>query len=191
MPPGVLNLLPGFGATAGAAIAGHPDIDKVSFTGSTLVGKAIIASSTVNLKRLTLELGGKSPNIVFDDADLDAALQSAVNAFCRNSGQICSAGTRLLVHRPIYDEFLERVIGLASRAKVGCPFEPDTVMGPLISQKQMDRVLSYVEVGAAEGAVLKLGGGRVGNRGYFVEPTIFADGKSSMRIAQEEIFGPS
>jgi acyl-CoA reductase-like NAD-dependent aldehyde dehydrogenase len=190
LPPGVLNVVPGFGATTGAAIAAHPDIDKIGFTGSTAVGRLILQASAINMKKVSLELGGKSPNIVFPDADLDKALTAAVDTFCRNSGQVCSAGTRLFVHESLHDEATERVAKIASTYKVGSPFDADTKLGPLISQRQMERVLSYVDVGKSGGARLSLGGSRVGNVGYFVEPTVFSGVSNAMTIAQEEIFGP-
>ena len=190
LPPGVLNVLPGFGATAGAALAQHPDVDKIAFTGSTGVGKQIVHASTGNLKKVTLELGGKAPNVIFPDADIERAVQAAVKAFCGNSGQICSAGTRLFVHESLHDQVAARVAEVAAAYKVGCPFDPETKMGPLISANQMDRVLSYVGYGQEAGANLKLGGNRVGQRGYFVAPTVFSDVRNRMRIAQEEIFGP-
>jgi acyl-CoA reductase-like NAD-dependent aldehyde dehydrogenase len=190
LPPGVVNVVPGYGQTAGAAIGAHPDIDKVAFTGSTAVGKQLLQASAGNLKKVTLELGGKSPNIIFPDADLEAAVKAAVTGFCRNSGQICSSGTRLFVHESLHDEVTERVAKLASTYKIGSPFDPDTQMGPLISARQMDRVLSYVAVGREEGARLYRGGSRVGATGFFVEPTVFSRVDNGMRIAQEEIFGP-
>ena len=190
LPPGVVNILPGFGASAGAAMANHPGIDKIAFTGSTVIGKEILRAAAGNIKKVTLELGGKSPNIIFPDADLDAALAAAVNGFCRNSGQICSAGTRLFVHESLHDEIAEKVSRTAATYKVGPPFESDTQLGPLISRKQMERVLSYVDVGKNEGARLDLGGSRVAMRGYFVPPTVFSHVSNDMKIAQEEIFGP-
>jgi len=190
LPPGVVNILPGMGPGAGAAIAGHPGIDKVAFTGSTLTGKQILQSSIGNLKKVTLELGGKSPNIIFPDADLDKAVQAAANSFCNNSGQICSAGTRLFVHESIQNEVAERVTKIAAAYKVGSPFDPDTHLGPLISDRQMERVLSYVGYGEEGGAKLAMGGSRASGRGYFVEPTVFTGVSNDMRIAREEIFGP-
>ena len=190
LPPGVLNVLPGFGAGAGSALSAHPDIDKISFTGSTAVGRQILQASAGNMKKVTLELGGKSPNIIFPDADMDAALDKAVVAFCRNSGQICSAGTRLFVHESLHDEVSERVSRIAATYKVGSPFDSDTKVGPLISERQMDRVLGYVDTGRREGACLALGGVRVGNVGYFVQPTVFKGVSNAMTIAREEIFGP-
>ena len=190
LPPGVLNVVQGFGHTTGAAMSAHPDIDKISFTGSTVVGKKILEASMGNLKKVSLELGGKSPNIIFPDADLEIAITAAAKTFCRNSGQICSAGTRLLVHESIYDEVVCKVSALAATYEVGCPFSPSTSLGPLISATQMERVLSYIDAGQREGATLELGGKRVGTRGYFLEPTIFTDVDNQMKIAQEEIFGP-
>jgi acyl-CoA reductase-like NAD-dependent aldehyde dehydrogenase len=190
LPPGVLNLVPGYGATTGAAISAHPDIDKIGFTGSTAVGRLILQASAGNMKKVSLELGGKSPNIIFPDADLDKAMTAAVETICRNSGQVCSAGTRLFVHESLQDEVTERVAKIASTFKVGSPFDPDTKLGPLISQRQMERVLSYVDAGKSGGAQLTLGGSRVGEVGYFVEPTIFSGVSNDMTIAREEIFGP-
>jgi acyl-CoA reductase-like NAD-dependent aldehyde dehydrogenase len=190
MPPGVVNIVPGYGTTAGAAMAAHPGIDKISFTGSTAVGRQILQAAAGNMKKVTLELGGKSPNIVFPDADLDKAMEAAVATLCRNSGQICSAGTRLFVHESLHEEVAERVAKTAAAYKVGSPFDPDTQLGPLISARQMERVLSYVDAGKSGGARLKLGGSRVGKVGFFVEPTVFSDVSNDMRIAREEIFGP-
>ena len=190
LPPGVLNVVPGFGHTAGAAMSANLDIDKIAFTGSTLVGKKILEASTGNLKKVSLELGGKSPNIIFPDADLQAAVRAAVATFCRNSGQICSAGTRLFVHESIYEQVVEQVCEIAKTYQVGYPFSPGTALGPLISETQLNRVLSYIHIGQQEGATLKLGGNRIGSSGYFLGPTVFADVRNDMRIAQDEIFGP-
>jgi acyl-CoA reductase-like NAD-dependent aldehyde dehydrogenase len=190
IPAGVVNIVLGGGATVGAAMASHPGIDKIAFTGSTAVGRQIVQASAGNMKKVTLELGGKSPNIIFPDADLDKAIEAAAMTICRNSGQICSAGTRLFVHESLQDDVAERVAKLASTYKVGSPFDEDTVLGPLISPAQMERVLSYVEAGKSGGAKLSLGGTRVGNVGYFVEPTVFSHVSNDMRIAREEIFGP-
>ncbi|CAM4133085.1 Betaine aldehyde dehydrogenase [Bordetella tumbae] len=190
VPPGVVNVIPGFGATAGAAMAAHLDVDKIAFTGSTAVGRHILQASAGNMKKVTLELGGKSPNIIFPDADLDKAIETAVVAFCRNSGQICSAGTRLFVQESLQDEVTERIVKIASGYKVGSPLAAATQLGPLISEKQMQRVLDYVRSGQEDGATLQLGGARAADVGYFVEPTVFSGVANGMKIAQEEIFGP-
>jgi acyl-CoA reductase-like NAD-dependent aldehyde dehydrogenase len=190
LPAGVINILPGFGATAGAALAQHLDVDKIAFTGSTAVGKQIVQAATSNLKKVTLELGGKAPNVLFPDADVDKALQAAVKSFCGNSGQVCSAGTRLFVHESLHDEVAEKVARIAATYKVGSPFAADTKLGPLISSQQRDRVMKYIDAGKDSGAPLRLGGSRCGERGYFVEPTVFSGVRNDMRIAQEEIFGP-
>jgi acyl-CoA reductase-like NAD-dependent aldehyde dehydrogenase len=189
-PPGVLNIVTGFGETAGAAITTHPDIDKVAFTGSTEVGKLILAASTGNLKRVTLELGGKSPNIVFPDANLDLALPSSLIGFSIVSGQVCVCGTRLFVQRDFKDEFVEKLTHFTSTLQVGDPLDPQTTMGPLASKEQYDRVQGYLELGKQEGATTRIGGAVIDGPGYFVQPTIFDDVRNSMRIAQEEIFGP-
>ena len=190
VPPGVVNVVPGFGVTAGATLAAHAGVDKISFTGSTAVGKQILNASSGNLKKVTLELGGKSPNIIFPDADLDKAVQAAVRSFLGNSGQHCSAGTRVFVHESLHDELAHRMAEIATTYKVGSPFAADTMLGPLISSRQMERVMAYVESGRASGANLQLGGTRVGNVGYFFEPTVFSGVSSDARIAREEIFGP-
>jgi aldehyde dehydrogenase (NAD+) len=189
-PPGVLNVVTGLGATAGAALVEHPDVDKVTFTGSPAVGRQILRSAAGNLKRVTLELGGKSANIIFPDADLEAAVKAASAGIFFNSGQVCSAGSRILVHEAVYDEVVERLIVRANAVRVGNPRDRGTAMGPLVSSIQMKRVLDYIEVGQREGARLVAGGTRLGERGYFVKPTVFADVEHDMRISQEEIFGP-
>ncbi|MEM6445891.1 MAG: aldehyde dehydrogenase family protein [Cyanobacteria bacterium P01_D01_bin.123] len=190
-PPGVVNILPGPGSVTGMAIASHMDIDKVAFTGSTEVGHAIMAAAAhSNLKRVTLELGGKSPNIVFADADLDAAIEGAHFGLFFNQGQCCTAGSRLFVQDSIYDEFVSRSVDRARNRVVGDPFDSKTEQGPLVSQAQMDRVMHYIESGMREGAHLACGGNRIGDRGFFVEPTVFADVRDDMTIAREEIFGP-
>src|SRR5581483_10051454 len=167
------------------------DVDKVAFTGSTEVGHLIMkAAAETNLKRVTLELGGKSPNIVFADADLDEAIEGAHFALFFNQGQCCCAGSRLFVEEKAYDEFVERSAARARKRKVGDPFDPATEQGPQVDQAQFDKVMGYIDSGRKEGANLVCGGGRVGDRGYFVEPTIFADVKDNMKIAEEEIFGP-
>jgi aldehyde dehydrogenase (NAD+) len=190
-PEGVVNILPGYGPTAGAAIARHMDVDKVAFTGSTEVGHLIMkAAAETNLKRITLELGGKSPNIVFADADMNQAVEGSHLALFFNQGQCCCAGSRAFVEEKIYDEFVERSTDRAKRRAVGDPLDRKTEQGPQVDNEQFNKVLSYVESGRQEGAKLMCGGDRVGDRGYFVAPTVFADVKDEMKIAQEEIFGP-
>jgi aldehyde dehydrogenase (NAD+) len=190
-PEGVVNLLPGFGETAGAAIARHMDVDKVAFTGSTEVGHLVMeAAAKSNLKRVTLELGGKSPNIVFADTDLDAAVEGAHFGLFFNHGQCCCAGSRVFVEEKIYDQFVEKSGARARQRAVGDPFDPATEQGPQVDQTQMEKVLGYIESGRSEGATLVCGGKRVGDRGYFVQPTVFADVHDDMKIAREEIFGP-
>jgi aldehyde dehydrogenase (NAD+) len=190
-PPGVVNILPGYGPTAGAAIAWHHGIDKVAFTGSTEVGHLIMeAAAKSNLKRVTLELGGKSPNIVFADADMDAAIEGAHFALFFNQGQCCCAGSRLFVEAKAYDEFVEKSVARAKARKVGDPFDPASEQGPQVDDIQFEKVMGYIEAGKKDGASLLAGGHRVGNRGFFIEPTVFADVKDNMKIAQEEIFGP-
>jgi aldehyde dehydrogenase (NAD+) len=190
-PDGVVNILPGFGETAGAAIAGHMDIDKVAFTGSTEVGHLILqAAGKSNLKRVSLELGGKSPNIVFADADMDQAIEGSHMGLFFNQGQVCCAGSRVFVEEKVYDQFVERSTARAQKRTVGDPFDASTEQGPQVDKTQLERVLGYIESGQAEGAKLACGGGRVGDRGYFVEPTVFSDVQDNMKIAREEIFGP-
>jgi aldehyde dehydrogenase (NAD+) len=189
-PAGVLNVVPGFGKTAGAALVDHPDVDKITFTGSPAVGRQILRAAAGNLKRVTLELGGKSANIVFADADVEAAVKAAASGIFFNSGQVCSAGSRILAHADIYDEVLERLVARAESIRVGDPKDPGTSMGPLVSDVQMRRVLDYIEIGKREGARLVTGGARLGRSGYFVSPSVFADVEHEMRISQEEIFGP-
>jgi len=190
-PDGVINVVPGFGPTAGAALSGHPDVDKIAFTGETTTGKIVMkAAADSNLKRVSLELGGKSPNIVFADADLDAAVEGAYFGLFFNQGQCCVAGSRLYVEDRVYDEFVHKMTAKAKARRVGDPFDPTTEQGPQVSQEQMDRILGYIAAGNAEGARRLSGGGRVGDRGYFVEPTVFADVTDDMKIAREEIFGP-
>lgn len=193
LPPGVFNVVTGF-AAAGAALSAHPGVDKIAFTGSTEVGQKIVRAAAGNLKRMSMELGGKSPNIVFADADLDRAVPGAAMAVFQNSGQICSAGTRLYVERPIYDEFVGRVAEFASKLRVGDPLDPRTELGPVVSAEQLERVTSYLELGKMQGARALAGGARMSerglDRGYFVAPTVFADVRDEMRIAREEIFGP-
>jgi len=195
VPEGVVNVVTGFGHTAGDALARHMDVDKIAFTGSIRTARALLkASGESNLKRLSLELGGKSPNIVFPDADLPRAARAAFWGIYANKGEVCSAGSRLLVHEKIYDEFVDTLAELARKMKVGDPLDPDVEMGSQISQTQLERILGYIRTGKEEGARLVCGGERDVEgekaKGYFVKPTIFADVKPEMKIAQEEIFGP-
>ncbi|RYY68755.1 MAG: aldehyde dehydrogenase family protein, partial [Comamonadaceae bacterium] len=193
VPAGVLNIVTGAGE-AGAALAAHPDVDKLGFTGSTATGQAIIRASAGNVKRLSLELGGKSPDIVFADADLDAAARGAAMAVFANSGQLCCAGSRLLVERSIHDEFVERVAAVGRSLKIGDSLDPATQIGPLVSRKQLERVCGYLEAGRHDGATAISGGARSTEgtlaQGFFVPPTVFSGVHNSMRIAREEIFGP-
>jgi aldehyde dehydrogenase (NAD+) len=190
-PEGVVNVLPGFGPTAGAAIAQHMDVDKVAFTGSTEVGHLIMeAAAKSNLKSVTLELGGKSPNIIFEDVDLDEAVEGAHLGLFSNQGQSCCAGSRVFVEETIYDRFVEKSVARAGKRVIGDPFDPRTELGPLVDQSQFDRVMGYIESGRDAGATLACGGDRIGKRGYFVQPTVFADVQDDMKIAREEIFGP-
>ena len=189
-PAGVVNIVTGFGATAGAALAAHPDVDKVAFTGSTEVGRAIVQAAAGNLKRVTLELGGKSPNVVFADADLETAIPGAANAIFFNHGQCCCAGSRLYVQRSIFDRVVEGVANHARSIKLGHGLDESTQMGPLISNEQLQRVNGFLESGVREGARAVVGGGRVGHRGFFVEPTVLVDVKPTMKVVCEEIFGP-
>jgi aldehyde dehydrogenase (NAD+) len=190
-PAGVVNLLPGYGPTAGQAIARHNDIDKVAFTGSTEVGHLVMeAAAQSNLKRVTLELGGKSPNIVFADTDLDAAVEGAYFGLFFNQGQCCCAGSRLFVEKAIHEKFVERMLAKAKTRKVGDPFDAATEQGPQVSDEQFNKVMDYIESGRRDGANMLCGGKRVGDRGYFIEPTVFDNVKDEMKIAKEEIFGP-
>jgi aldehyde dehydrogenase (NAD+) len=190
-PDGVVNLLPGFGPTAGAAIAHHMDVDKVAFTGSTEVGRLIMeAAAKSNLKRITLELGGKSPNIIFADTDLDEAVEGAHMGLFVNQGQSCCAGSRVFVEEDIYDAFVEKSVARARKRVVGDPFDPRTNQGPQVDRTQFDRVMGYIESGHREGATVACGGDRVGDRGYFIQPTVFTNVQDDMQIAREEIFGP-
>jgi len=190
-PAGVVNVIAGFGPTAGAAIAEHMDVDKVAFTGSTEVGRIIQkASGGSNLKNITLELGGKSPLIVMDDADLDKAVELAHFALFFNQGQCCCAGSRLMVQEGIYDKFVEKAAERANKRKVGDPFSKETEQGPQVDEEQMNTVLKYIQSGVAEGASLRAGGARWGDKGFFVQPTVFSDVTDDMTICKEEIFGP-
>jgi phenylacetaldehyde dehydrogenase len=190
LPPGVVNVVTGFGETAGAAISAHPGIDKVSFTGSTATGKLILGASVGNLKRVTLELGGKSPHIIMPDADIGAAARTAAAGFAMLTGQVCVAGTRIVVHESVMDEFAEELAKAVSAFRVGDPFEEATMLGPVVSAEQLERVNSYLSLGVSEGADIVYGGGRFDNAGYFVEPTVFGGVSNDMRLAREEIFGP-
>jgi phenylacetaldehyde dehydrogenase len=189
LPPGVLNVVNGDGAT-GAALVAHPDVPKITFTGSTAVGQEIVRSSADHLKSLHLELGGKTPNIVFDDADMAAALTGSVFTGFHNTGQICTSGSRLLVHKTVADEFVADLTDSVGSLQVGDPLSPDTRLGPVVSRDQLERVAGYLEAGRAEGARVVTGGGVIEGDGYFVEPTVFTGVTPDMTIAREEIFGP-
>ncbi len=189
-PEGVVNIVPGYGETAGAALAAHPGVDKVAFTGSTEVGKLIIKAAAGNLKKVSLELGGKSPNIVFDDANIESAAQGAASAIFFNHGQCCTAGSRLYVHKSIFEKVVGAVAEQAKKIKVGSGFDPTTEMGPLVSEEQLHRVCGYLSSGLSDGARALSGGGRKGDTGYFVEPTVLVDTTPSMKVVKEEIFGP-
>lgn len=194
VPDGVINILTGFGETVGAALTAHLDVDKVAFTGSSFTGQEIVRAAAGNLKRVSLELGGKSPDVIFADADLARAVPGAAMAVFANSGQICCAGTRVLVERSIYGDVVAGIADVARSLKVGDSLDPTTQIGPLVSAQQLDRVTSYLGVGVEEGGRLVVGGQRIGEgplaEGYFVPPTVFADVRDDMRIAREEIFGP-
>jgi acyl-CoA reductase-like NAD-dependent aldehyde dehydrogenase len=195
LPEGVLNVVTGYGETTGEALALHEDVDKISFTGSVETARKLLQNSAVsNLKRLSLELGGKSPNIVFPDADLDAAIKAALWGVFGNKGEMCTAASRLLVHRDIHDRFLEELAARARKLRVGNPMDPSSQMGTQISARQMDRILDYIDCGKSEGARLLAGGERDSDgdksKGYYVKPTVFADVRPEMKIAREEIFGP-
>ena len=189
IPDGVVNVVPGYGETAGAALAAHHDVDKIAFTGSTEVGRLIANAATGNLKKVSLELGGKSPNVVFDDADA-SAIEGAANAIFFNHGQCCVAGSRLYVQQGRFDEVVDGVAQIAKSIKLGPGMEQDTQMGPLVSDEQLRRVTGYVDSGIAEGATALSGGGRHGDRGYFVEPTVLTNTHPEMTVVREEIFGP-
>jgi phenylacetaldehyde dehydrogenase len=189
-PPGVVNIVTGYGETTGAALVTHPGVDKIAFTGSTAVGKLINKAATDTLKRVSLELGGKSPVIVLPDANVDAVIGGAAGAIFFNAGQVCAAGSRLYVHRKIFDRVVEGVGGAAQKIQLGPGLDPSTQMGPLVSREQQERVLGYIDSGRAEGASLVAGGDAPSHPGYFVKPTVLADVKRSMRVVQEEIFGP-
>jgi aldehyde dehydrogenase (NAD+) len=190
LPPGVFNIVTGPGRVVGDALVNHPDVDKVTFTGSPGVGRGIMKGAAGNFKRVSLELGGKSANVIFEDADLDAAAKAAAAGIFFNAGQVCSAGSRVLVQEQVYDEVVERLAARAKSLRIGDPLDRGTALGPVISEKQMKSILDYVDIGRKEGAMLVTGGEKVGKRGYFISPAVFANVKHEMRISQEEIFGP-
>lgn len=189
-PAGVVNVLTGFGEGAGAPLAAHDLVDKVAFTGSTEVGKLIVKAATGNLKKVTLELGGKSPAIIFPDADMDAAIAGAASAVFFNQGECCCAGSRLLAHDSVFDRVVEGVSNIAGKIKMGAGLDPATEMGPLVSQEQFERVTGYIDSGTQDGATIVVGGKRAFDHGYFVQPTVIKDAKPNMKIVEEEIFGP-
>lgn len=190
-PPGVVNIISGFGKTAGAALSSHMDVDKIAFTGSTLIGRQIMkAAAGSNLKKVTLELGGKSPNIVFEDADIDNAISWVNFGIYFNHGQCCCAGSRVYVQDTIYDKFIQKFKERAAQNVVGDPFAKDTFQGPQVSELQFNRIMSYIEEGKKAGATVETGGKRKGDKGWFIEPTIFSNVTEDMKIVQEEIFGP-
>lgn len=189
-PEGVVNIVPGYGETAGAALAAHMDVDKVAFTGSTEVGKLIVNAAVGNLKKVSLELGGKSPNVVYKDADLDAAIAGAASAIFFNHGQCCCAGSRLYVEQPVFDKVIDGIVEQAKKIKVGPGLDSSSQMGPLVSEEQFKRVCGYLEAGISEGAKAAVGGHKASDKGYFVEPTVLVDTREDMKVVQEEIFGP-
>lgn len=189
-PAGVVNIVPGFGETAGAALVAHPGVDKIAFTGEGRTAQIIMRSAAETLKRITFELGGKSPNIVFADADLDAAIEGAVLGLYLNQGQCCCAGSRLFVQDSVYDQFVDRLATKVNDRKLGDPFDPATQQGPQVDKAQFDKILSYIAKGREQGARCVTGGERHGDKGFFIKPTIFADVKDDMAIACDEIFGP-
>ena len=193
LPEGVFNVVPGPGSKVGMALVRHPGVDKIAFTGSTDVGKGIMREAAGSLKRVSLELGGKSPNVVFADADMEAALRGAMTGIFYNKGEVCAAGSRLLVEQRVHDEFVGKLVERVKGLKVGDPLDKGTRMGPVVSAHQLETVLSYVEAGRREGATLAAGGERVrvgDGRGYYLQPTVFTGVSNAMRIAREEIFGP-
>jgi phenylacetaldehyde dehydrogenase len=190
IPPGVVNIVTGFGETAGAALASHPDVDKVAFTGSTEVGKIIVRAASTTLKRVSLELGGKSPAIVFPDADLETAIAGTASAIFYNTGQCCTAGSRLFVHRSIYDKVVSGVASEATKFKLGHGLDPLANLGPVVSKEQHDRVTGFIESGRSDGAEVIVGSKVPSDRGYFISPTVLANTNREMRVVREEIFGP-
>jgi acyl-CoA reductase-like NAD-dependent aldehyde dehydrogenase len=189
-PPGVVNIVPGYGDRAGAALAAHPDVDKVAFTGSTEVGRKILHAAAGNLKKVSLELGGKSPFIVFPDADLDKVIEAAARSAFFLQGQNCQCASRLFIHEEVLDRVADGIVRAARAMKIGPGWDPATRIGPLISAEQLERVQGFVASGVAEGAELATGGARVGQRGFFMQPTVFTHARPDMRIVREEIFGP-
>lgn len=190
LPEGVFNVVTGYGKTAGAALVAHPGVDGIAFTGSTTTGQDIMRVAALTMKRLSLELGGKSPNIVFADSDVDTTVKMAAAAIFYNKGEVCTAGSRLLVEESIHDEFVEKLSARAAKMAPGDPLNPDTRLGPLTSDVQLKKVMGYVESGRSEGAKLRAGGSRIGDKGYYFQPTVFDGVGTTMKIAQEEIFGP-
>jgi aldehyde dehydrogenase (NAD+) len=190
VPEGVVNVITGYGHTTGAALVEHPLVRKVSFTGSGEVGKSIVRAAAGNLKRVTLELGGKSPVLIFDDADIKRASAAAAWGIFTNTGQACVAGSRIFAEAKVYDQVVEGISKVAKRMKIGNGIEKDTVLGPVISQRQMDRILGYIDGGRREGAEVITGGSRIGDLGYFIEPTVMVNARPEMSISREEIFGP-
>jgi aldehyde dehydrogenase (NAD+) len=186
----VVNVVTGFGPTAGAALVQHPDVDKIAFTGEHTTGQLIMREAAGTLKRVSLELGGKSPNIVFADADVDAAVAGAMGGIFWNQGEVCCAGSRLFLQESVHDQFVDKLVSKASQMKVGDPMKPDTQVGALISKEHFNKVMSYIQYGRDEGAKLLTGGHQPVKPGYFVSPTVFDDVRDEMRIAREEIFGP-
>jgi phenylacetaldehyde dehydrogenase len=189
-PEGVVNIVPGYGETAGAALAAHMDVDKVAFTGSTEVGRLIVNAATGNLKKVSLELGGKSPNVVFKDADLETAIPGAASAIFFNHGQCCCAGSRLYIEKPVFDKVVDGIAEQAKKISVGSGLDPKTHMGPLVSEEQLNRVCGYLESGISQGAKALVGGQKKGDKGYFVEPTVLVNTTEDMKVVREEIFGP-
>jgi len=190
LPDGVLNIVTGYGPTAGAALAEHMDVDKIAFTGGSATGRIIMQAASKNLKRISLELGGKSPNIVFADSDVDSAVDGAMTGIFFNQGEVCCAGSRLFIEKSIHEEFIDKLSNKAANMRVGNPEDTGTQMGAQVSKEQFDKILGYIETGKQEGAKLVTGGERCGERGYFIKPTIFDAVDNNMRIAKEEIFGP-
>ncbi|HEY6565046.1 MAG TPA: aldehyde dehydrogenase family protein, partial [Pirellulaceae bacterium] len=190
IPDGVINVVPGYGPTAGAALVKHPDVDKIAFTGEHITAQTIMREAAPTLKRLTFELGGKSPNIVFSDCDLDAAVQGAYFGLFFNQGQCCCAGSRVFVQEKIHDQFLDKLTAATRSRRLGDPFDPETEQGPQVDQAQFDKIMKYIDLGKKSGANCVAGGSRAGNQGYFVEPTVFDGVRDDMPIAKDEIFGP-